>query len=514
LALERQDGLSAAVAALLRGAAGRVTLDEEELGQRRILFLTVRELAGQPRDVERALAARHLARLARRLARPRRLDDLAYDDLRLGRMLEEERLELLRDDRFDDALDLGGNELVLRLRRELRVGKLHRQHRGQPFARIVARGHDLLALRDTLVLDVLVQRPRHRGAEALKVRAAVALRDIVRVAEHGLLIAVVPLQRGLDLDIPAFFLEIQDRRVQRRLAAVQVRDEGADTAFELENVAAAVPLVLQRDPDAAIQERQLPQPLRERVVVELEVREDLGARLERDRRPGAVRRADLGERRKRLAVRVFLLVDLAAAVARQGQRFGERVDDGHADAGRASGDLVRVVVEFAARVQDGHDDLGRRAPLLGVDIDRDAAAVVGHGDGLVGVDRDVDLRAEPRQSLVDRVVDDLEHHVMETGAIIGVTDIHSRPLPDGLKALSDLDILGRIFALAHGVAILALNRRIIAFAHSPPPRTLPCSTWNIGNRGSTGSRSGDRPVMSSCDGSASTSFSNRSRAPR
>ena len=86
LALQRQDRLRAPIAALLGGAAGRVALDDEELGQRRILFLAVRELAGQARDVERALASRQLARLARRFARTRRVDDLGDDGLRLRRM--------------------------------------------------------------------------------------------------------------------------------------------------------------------------------------------------------------------------------------------------------------------------------------------------------------------------------------------------------------------------------------------------------------------------------------------
>jgi hypothetical protein len=42
-------------------------------------------------------------------------------------------------------------------------------------------------------------------------------------------------------------------------------------------------------------------------------------------------------------------------------------------------------------MQDGHDDLGGRAPLFGVQIDRNAPAVIGDRDGLVGVNRDGNL---------------------------------------------------------------------------------------------------------------------------
>ena len=68
------------VASLLARAAGRVALDDEELGERGVLLLAVGELSGQRRRIERALAADELAGLARRLAGARRLDDL-LDDL-------------------------------------------------------------------------------------------------------------------------------------------------------------------------------------------------------------------------------------------------------------------------------------------------------------------------------------------------------------------------------------------------------------------------------------------------
>ena len=78
-----------AVAALLGGAAGRIALDDEQFGLGRIALLAIGELAGQVGDVERALAARQFARLARRLARRGRLDHLADDGLGFLRMLLE-----------------------------------------------------------------------------------------------------------------------------------------------------------------------------------------------------------------------------------------------------------------------------------------------------------------------------------------------------------------------------------------------------------------------------------------
>ena len=49
------------------------------------------------------------------------------------------------------------------------------------------------------------------------------------------------------------------------------------------------------------------------------------------------------------------------------------------------------------------------------------------------------------QRLVDGVVDDLIDHVMQAGAVVGIADIHARPLADGIETLQNLDGIGAIF---------------------------------------------------------------------
>ena len=120
-AAQRQHGLEFAVAALLGAAAGAVALDDEQFGFGRIALLAIGELAGQRGDAERAFA-RHFARLARGFARRRRLDHLADDDLGFARMLLEPGLEHVVDDALDRRAHFGGDQLVLGLRREFRIG--------------------------------------------------------------------------------------------------------------------------------------------------------------------------------------------------------------------------------------------------------------------------------------------------------------------------------------------------------------------------------------------------------
>ena len=100
-----------------------------------------------------------------------------------------------------------------------------------------------------------------------------------------------------------------------------------------------------------------------------------------------------------------------------------------------AGDLVGVVIELAAGVQGREDHLERALAGLGMNVDRDAAAVVGHRHRLaVGVERHDDPRGVAVHHLVDRVVDDFPEQVMKAG-LVDAADVHARPAPDGLEAL-------------------------------------------------------------------------------
>ncbi len=108
-----------------------------------------------------------------------------------------------------------------------------------------------------------------------------------------------------------------------------------------------------------------------------------------------------------------------------------------------AGDLVGVLVELAARVEYGHHHLDGRLPFGRVHLDRDAPAVVGDGDRVVFVDRDLDVVAVAGERLVDRVVDDLVDEVVEP-AHAHVADVHRGALADRFKPFEDLDVRGPV----------------------------------------------------------------------
>ena len=235
--------------------------------------------------------------------------------------------------------------------------------------------------------------------------------------------------------------------MQRVLVAVEIFHELLDAALVAHLLALLdrVAHVGQHDGDAGIEEGELAQPVLQRGEIELGHGE--GLRRRQERHLGAALVAGVAgdrERRDRVAVAELHGVLLAVAPDRQLQPGRQRVDHRDADAVQAAGHLVGVLVEFSAGVELGHDDLGRRDAFALVDVGRDAAAVVAHGARAVGIERHHDLGGVAGQRLVDGVVDDLVDHVVQAGAVIGVADIHARPLAHGVEALEDLDRFGAV----------------------------------------------------------------------
>ena len=222
--------------------------------------------------------------------------------------------------------------------------------------------------------------------------------------------------------------------MNRRAGAIEVLHEGLQAALVLKDIRLVLALIHELDAYARVEEGELAQPLGENVVVELDMGEDLPARPEAHH--CAPLRGIPHDRQWRhgIAEMVFLPVHLSVAIHGEKQVVGQRIHDGHTDPVEATRDLVGAVVEFPAGMQDGHDDFCRRSPLLLVHIYGNTAAIVGDRHRFVGVNGHYDLVAVAGQRLVDGVVHDLEHHVVQTGAVIRVTDVHPRALSHRVEA--------------------------------------------------------------------------------
>ena len=94
-----------------------------------------------------------------------------------------------------------------------------------------------------------------------------------------------------------------------------------------------------------------------------------------------------------------------------------------------------------------------------MDVDGNAAAIVGDGAGAIGVERDGDAVGMAGERFVDGVVDDFIDHVMQARTIVGVADIHAGALAHRIEAFEHLDgigVVGRQFCfvtLWHSVSL-------------------------------------------------------------
>ena len=345
---------------------------------------------------------------------------------------------------------IGATELGLGLPLKLRIGQLDRDNGRKALAHIVAGQVGVFFLEQVLFARVVVDHAGERGAEAFEVHAALGGVDVVGKRHDVLAIAAIPLQGHLDL------AHLGHGRVRIRLALnvdgllkglgdilalVEELDEVDDAAFvaELLHVGSRLALVGQHDLEVLIEERRLLQTVVQRIEIVDAGLEDLVVGPEGDGGARRLRCAHDLHLLDGLAAREFHLVDAAVAADLYDHALGQGVDDGDAHAVQAARDLVGRVIELTASVQDRHDDLERRDLFDRMLVDGDAAPVIDDRDGVVGVDRHLDLGAETGHGLVDGVVNDLPHQVMQTAGARR-TDIHARALTNGLETFENLNL--------------------------------------------------------------------------
>ena len=241
--------------------------------------------------------------------------------------------------------------------------------------------------------------------------------DVVGEGDDDFVIAVVILQRDLAHGVAALTGHIDGFRVQRGLVFVDEVDKFADAALIAHRLAHGLLAALVGDGDAqaGVQKRLLAHAHVQRLIVVDRVLEHDGVGLEAHGRAGVVRLADDGHGLRDIAAGKFHLIDLPVFVHVHFQPLGQGVDDRGADAVQAAGDLIAPAAELAARVQHGEYDLECGLAGLRLDVHGDTAAVIADADDVARLDGELDVAAVARERLVDGVVDDLIHQVVQAG---------------------------------------------------------------------------------------------------
>jgi len=227
------------------------------------------------------------------------------------------------------------------------------------------------------------------------VSAAVNVADVVGKGEDIFCITVVVLEGRLAFH-PHFricFGKI-NRIANGGFALVQIFHKGANPVSIMKNLLFAEPVILECDMDTGIQVRQFAHPFEEGLVFEFYILKNL-----RIRHKGnacsvfAAGRADLPHRPLRHTADTLKLIMNAVAPDVGLEPFAECIDDTYADAVQTAGDPIGLVVKFPSGVQRSQDNLQGADAGFGVNLGRNADAVVFHRTAAVHVNMNKNLVA-------------------------------------------------------------------------------------------------------------------------
>ena len=276
-------------------------------------------------------------------------------------------------------------------------------------------------------------------------RAAFNRVDVVGVGVDGFVVAVVVLHGDFRFEIGLDRLEVDDV-MEGVFIGVQMGDELLQAAEIVINLFAwhICPHVAQSDADAGVQEGEFAEAVLQDVPFVFRDGEDFRIRLEFDGRSRFGRLADLFQRAGRVAAGEFHLMFIAVAIDREDEPFGEGINAGDTDAVETAGDFVGRVVEFTTGVENGEGDFAGGFLFDGMDIDRNTAAIIRHGDGVIDIDNDFDVAAVAGERFVNGIVDDFIDEMVEA-AFMCVANIHGRAFADGFQAFQNGDLRGIVF---------------------------------------------------------------------
>ena len=271
---------------------------------------------------------------------------------------------------------------------------------------------------------------------------------VVGKGDHHLVIAVVVLHGHLGHSVLLGPGHVDHVGVEGVFVPVDEGDKLPDAPL-IAHVVLLLPAGAQvhgLDAQSGVEEGLLPHAGVEGVVVVLQGVEHLRVGLEGDGGAGVVGLAHHGHLLGDLAPGELHLIDLPVLVDLDLQPLAQGVDHRRAHAVEAAGHLIAAAAELAAGVEDGEHHLQGGPAGLGLDVHGDAPAVVGDGDGVPRVDGHGDVGAVARQGLVDGVVHDLIHQVVQA-RLAGGADVHAGALAHRLQPLQHLDLRAAVFML-------------------------------------------------------------------
>ena len=311
--------------------------------------------------------------------------------------------------------------------------------------------------------------------------------NIVCKGDDNLVIAVVILKGNLCHGIIPGPRHIDDVFVERALILVDEGDKLPNAPLIVHGLLPLLssPAVRHQDAHPGIEESLLPHTLMEGIIVVYRVLEHLWVRLKYYFSTSVIRLADHLHLLGNCSPGKLHFIDLTVFVHPHLQPLGKGVDHRRAHPMKTAGYLISAAAKLSSGVKHGIHHLQSGPSGLLLDVHRNAPAIVRDPNHIPVQNLHGDVVAVARQGLINGVIHDLIHQMMETRGR-GGSDIHARTLPDRFQPLQHLDFRSIVFMLHHGGIVLfhlfrhslfpPLNELKTPVSGSPPAR------WTAGNR--------------------------------
>ena len=254
--------------------------------------------------------------------------------------------------------------------------------------------------------------------------------DVVRECQNRIRrIRRGPLHADFNRTVFIFGFEI-NRGVQRFFSIGEVRYKVNNATFVVEcflldGFAAAFDTlrffalvgaqIIQRDFEAFIQESHLAEAVCQRVVIEngrLGENRLIGPK--RHTRTCGVAVANNLHFLDGFAIRERNRIFLAIAAHFNFRALRKRVDNGNANAVKAAGNFVPFTAKFATCVQNGQNNLDSWDILFRMKINGNATTIILYGNGVVGVNPNLNMIAVAGKRFVYRIVNYFVDQVVQT----------------------------------------------------------------------------------------------------
>ncbi|MPM11774.1 hypothetical protein SDC9_58125 [bioreactor metagenome] len=111
---------------------------------------------------------------------------------------------------------------------------------------------------------------------------------------------------------------------------------------------------------------------------------------------------------------------------------------------QTAGYFIASAAKFTACVKNSEDCFYSGTTGIGLDIDRNAASVIGYGDTVVLFDRNLYLCRKTGQRFIDGIIHDFPDQMVQTRAT-GRANVHSGTFADCFQSFQNLDLTGIIF---------------------------------------------------------------------